>query len=749
MNPLLKVNLKFRDEGNKQVVVHDNLRAKNETTIEKVDEIVRDLRAVVSFYDSTEKLLDGILIDIHYNDIIAKSNRIKELLKPNRKDINDVVVGARFSDDVEGEEKHIITYYVDRNTIDKAIRELGIVRSFLVDKLNGKAKPENFNEPACKLTYDGYELSKSLIRKLITDCSVIESLSVPSINTEVDNESFLVTFYKTEKSVSELLERIELDYMQYRYSFYGADTILVNRDIFKFLIDKIPYMISMVSSDFSKVVLSDYEPEENMDNISIPNPTVEPTIGVIDTIFDENVYFRKWVDYREEIEIYEKNRVDDDYKVHGTQISSIIVDGPRLNPWLDDGCGRFRVRHFGVCLDRISTARLVNKIKNIIMNNPDIHVWNLSLGTEDEVSKNFISFDASVLDELQAQKNIIFVVAGTNDTRDEKMGKIRIGSPADSLNAVVVNSVRRDGRETSYSRKGDVLSFFKKPDVSYYGGDINESINTYTPYGEREDYGTSLAAPWISRKLAFLIDVMGMPIEVAKALIIDAAAGWEYKKSTYKKHSLLGYGVVPIDIQQVLASDKSEIKFYLYGTSRSYKTVNYAIPIPRDSDGKYPFIARATLCYAPECTRSQGVDYTNRELSLQFGRVTPKGTIDDINENVQDDDVTYIDERQSRKEHRKWENTKFISKVLKKNRALISYDDRQWGFAITSKERNSSKERKDMNFGVVITLKEINDINRINDFITLCEMRGWIVNEINIQNKMDIYINNQEEIHFT
>ena len=54
-----------------------------------------------------------------------------------------------------------------------------------------------------------------------------------------------------------------------------------------------------------------------------------------------------------------------------------------------------------------------------------------------------------------------------------------------------------------------------------------------------------------------------------------------------------------------------------------------------------------------------------------------------------------------------------------------------------------------MNFGVVITLKEINDINRINDFITLCEMRGWIVNEINIQNKMDIYINNQEEIHFT
>ena len=752
MNPLLKVNLKFRDEDNKNRPMAINLKAKNETTVTKIDEIVRDLRAVVSFYDSTEKLVEGFLIDVHYNDIIAKSNRIKELLKPNRKDVNDTIVGARFSDDEVGEEKHIITYYVDRNTINKAFSELSTVRAFLVDKLNGKATPDSFNESKNKknnLSYEGYGLEKTVIRKLITDCSVIESLTVPHIDSEIENESFLVTFYKTEKSVSELLERIDIDQIRYRYSFYGSDTILVNKDIFSRLLNKVPYMISMVSSDLSKVKLSDYMGEDKKESIIIPKPTVEPTIGVIDTLFDKSVYFGDWVDYREDIEIYEKNRVDDEYKVHGTQISSIIVDGPRLNPWLDDGCGRFRVRHFGVCLDRISTARLVGKINTIIMNNPDIHVWNLSLGTEDEISKNFISFDASALDELQAQKNIIFVIAGTNDNREKKTSRIRIGSPADSLNAIVVNSVRRDGGVCSYSRKGEVLSFFKKPDVSYYGGDLTEKINTYTPFGEYEDYGTSLAAPWISRKLAFLIDVMGIPKEVAKALIIDSAAGWEYKKNTFRMHDLVGYGIVPIDIQQVLNSDTSEIRFYLYGTSRSYKTTQYAIPIPRDSEGKYPFIARATLCYAPECTRAQGVDYTNRELSLQFGRIKPDGSIDDINENVQDSESTYIDERQSRKEHRKWENTKFISKVIKKNRALKSYEDRQWGFAITSKERNSSKKRKEMNFGVVITLKEINDINRINDFITLCEMRGWIVNEINIQNKMDIYINNQEEIHFT
>ena len=158
---------------------------------------------------------------------------------------------------------------------------------------------------------------------------------------------------------------------------------------------------------------------------------------------------------------------------HGTSISSLIVDGPRLNPWLDDGCGRFKVRHFGVCAERISTVRLVKKIKEIIANNSDIHVWNLSLGTDDEVSKNFISYDAAVLDELQAQKNIIFVVSGTNDNRSEKKGILKVGSPADSLNSIVVNSVRRDGTPASYTRRGNILSFYNKPDVSYYGGDYN------------------------------------------------------------------------------------------------------------------------------------------------------------------------------------------------------------------------------------------------------------------------------------
>ena len=246
----------------------------------------------------------------------------------------------------------------------------------------------------------------------------------------------------------------------------------------------------------------------------------------------------------------------------------------------------------------------------------------------------------------------------------------------------------------------------------------------------------------------YLIDVMGITREVAKALLVDSAAGWEYKKSTYRSKNIVGYGIVPIDIQQILSTPNDEIRFVVYGTSESYKTTNYAIPVPRDEDNKYPYVARATLCYFPECTRAQGVDYTNRELSLTFGRVGDDGKIKDINENVQDENGAHVDERQSRKDFRKWENTKFISTILKKNRPKNSYRERLWGMVIISKERLSTRMGRHLNFGAVITLKELHGVNRIESFIKACTLRGYIVNELDIQNRVEIYNSTQEEIHF-
>lgn len=753
MNHLLEVKLRYNHGKRSGGAILVNLRKNGETTVEKIGQLQENMRAIVRYYESTPKYLKGYLIDVNYNDIIAKSKRISELLRPSGKQANDIVVGARFSDAPEGQENHIITYYVDRETVNQTLEKLEETKRFLKEKLNGKAVPENFNEnkeTKNNLDYEGYFLKKSAIRNMIVDCSVLESLSVPNVTADINKESFLLTFFQTECSLSEMLEKLEIDRFQYPYAFYGKDTVSVNRDLYQILQDKVPYMISMISSDLSKVTLEAFDISKRRYDRMIPKPSNEPTIGVIDNLFDEGVYFSEWVENKDCLDEIESIGDRDVSRDHGTEVTSIIVDGPSLNPWLDDGCGRFKVRHFGVCVDRISVPRLVNKIRTIVNDNPDIHVWNLSLGTDDEVSKNFISYDGFALDELQANKNIIFVVSGTNDNRSEKVDMLRVGSPADSLNAVVVNSVKRNGLPASYSRKGTILSFFNKPDVSYYGGDYeeNERIRACSSKNVEDVYGTSFAAPWIARKLSFLIDVMGFPREIAKALIIDSAAGWEFKTSTYKIQNQIGYGVVPIKISDVLDSENREIRFVLHGAASSYITSNYAIPVPRDYDDKYPFIARATMCYFPQCSRAQGVDYTTRELSLRFGRVNGKGEIVDINENVQDEVGHAVDERQSRKDFRKWENTKFISKVLKKNRSLDSYDERLWGISIVSKERLTTSMTSNLNFGVVVTLREIHGVNRIQDFITACTLRGWIVNEINLESRLTLYNKNQEEIIF-
>ena len=748
MNSILQVKLTYTNEHNNQTPNERQLRANSEVTSEKIESLVENLRAVLRYYRSVPKLLNNNLVDVNYNDIIAKSKRIQDVLKPTGKATNDVVVGARFSDAPEGQENHIITYYVDSATIDRTIEEMLIAKQFINRALNGVANAANFNDQGKKIKYDGYGLSKSKLRGIIVDCSVIDSFSVPSVSAAPERDTFLVTVYKTELSLSSLLEKLGVEDHFYRYSFYGNDTISVTRELYDLLSDRVPYMISMISSDFAQIKLDEIDREPDNEPINIPDPTNEPVIGVIDTFFDESVYFGKWVENIDYLDDIEKLSAKDASREHGTEVTSIIVDGPRLNPWLDDGCGRFRVKHYGVCAERIQTARLVRKIRTIVSENPDIHVWNLSLGTEDEVSKNFISYDAAALDEIQSHYNVLFVVSGTNDNRTEHPDVLRVGSPADSLNAVVVNSVRRDGRPASYSRKGNVLSFFNKPDVAYYGGDYDDRIIAYAPGHEEEVYGTSFAAPWISRKLCYLIDVMGITREVAKALLVDSAAGWEYKKSTYRSKEIVGYGIVPIDIQQILSTPNDEIRFVVYGTSESYKTTNYAVPVPRDEDNKYPYVARATLCYFPECTRAQGVDYTNRELSLTFGRVNDDGKIKDINENVQDENGAHVDERQSRKDFRKWENTKFISTILKRNRPKNSYGERLWGMVITSKERLSTRIGRHLNFGAVITLKELHGVNRIEDFIKACSLRGYIVNKLDVQNRVEIYNSTQEEIHF-
>ena len=71
-----------------------------------------------------------------------------------------------------------------------------------------------------------------------------------------------------------------------------------------------------------------------------------------------------------------------------------------------------------------------------------------------------------------------------------------------------------------------------------------------------------------------------------------------------------------------------------------------------------------------------------------------------------------------------------------------------WGIVRMSRERLESRIKKGLNFGIVITLKEITGINRIQDFVKACTLRGLIVKELDVSNQLQLYNSNQENVHF-
>ena len=600
---------------------------------------------IQKYWSSENKPFNGVLISVYYNKIVAKSNRISGLFKGENS--NSAIVGAKFN---AKKDKHIITYFLNSDdltrSVDLLIQSNNILELFFKNGISKTIFDDKyaFN----RINFSSLNMTKTTFKQVIADVSYIDDFEV-EMASKPFKES-IITLYDTKTDAKQLLKNIGIDIL--------SSCLLDNRTVFldenqaKILFEKAPYLVSMATENLSDLSPEDFIKDSLQGMMYISSPGIEPTVGVIDTLFDTSVYFSEWVEYHDMVDDA-LPKTQNDYR-HGTSVTSIIVDGPKLNPWLDDGCGRFKVRHFGVATGAyFSSFTIIKQIKRIIAENTDIRVWNISLGSNQEVNDNFISAEAAILDKIQYENNVIFVVAGTNKPNPNV---IKIGSPADSINSMVVNAVTKSGLSTKYSRKGLALSFFAKPDVSYYGGSEEEYIQVCEPLGAAKVAGTSYAAPWIARKLSYLIDVLGLNREVAKAMIIDAARGWN-EAPTPEEVALYGHGIVPIRIEDIIQTKDDEIRFVVTDISEKWNTYNYHFPVPM-KDNCYPYYARATMCYFPICDRSQGVDYTNTELNLHFGRIKDNGSLNEINDDKQNQIETleaaqsYILEGQARERNK-------------------------------------------------------------------------------------------------
>lgn len=742
MNNILQLKGQFEYHNGKSGGGMRNIPVKGIVESQHLIDLISDLRSLQTYWRE-HTLIRGALVSVYYTSVVAKSNRIHSLLCRGASDPNVSIRGAKFA----GEEphiQHVFTYYVDLDIIAETIARLTATKEIVEHDYNGKISHEDIkalNSGHKQYKYQAL-LSKTNFVNVVVDAFYVQKFSVDFSEIDINEES-IITLYRTSVKTEELFRAIGIDYLNAKQ--IDENTILLQPDEIAHLKESAPYLIAMKVRDLREIP-SEESIACDPRIAQIPAPKNEPIIGVIDTPFSKDVYFKDWVSYEnmlgDGIELDAR-----DYS-HGTEVTSIIVDGPTINPTLDDGCGRFRVKHFGVAKKgRFSSFTILRSIRKAVSQNRDIKVWNLSLGSILPIKKNFISPEAAELDKIQSEFDVIFVIAGTNGDPDQR--PIPIGAPADSLNSLVVNSVTLEGNPASYHRIGPVLSFFHKPDVSYYGGDIGQPMHVCTPTGEGFVKGTSFSAPWITRKMAYLICKLGFSREVAKALIIDAAAGWNRQDSA---SCSIGYGVVPQRIEDIVKTQDDEIRFVMTGITDAYETYTYKIPVPIYKD-KQPFYARATLCYFPKCMRDQGVDYTSTEMDIHFGRVKEEGgkaTISSINSNSQGDDGgKHLYEPEARQLYRKWDNVKLISEELKPRAVPRKvYGAGMWGLSIKTKELLKEKNGRGLSFGVVVTLKEMYGENRIDDFIKLCMMRGWIVNRIDVENQIDIYNKAEEEIEF-
>ncbi|MBR4508359.1 MAG: S8 family peptidase [Elusimicrobiaceae bacterium] len=738
MNKVLYLKGTFDQASRTNKMGPANIPAKESLNINRVQSLLSDLERLYLYWQENQQIIKGALISVYYIKLAAKTNRIKCLLTSKSSvSPNQSIVGARFYNDIS--QKHIITHFVSLSTIEKTINILKkCVKVLNFSRFNGTithSQIDSINKNIIRIS--GVQISKSQFVNAIVDCYYVQKFNIFTSDVPTNQEA-IITLYNTGVQTAEMLEKLGIEAPESRI-LKDSNTVLLTPKQISLLQQKAPFLIAMAVSDLNNITKENFISNRNT-LFTIPHPTNEPTIGVIDTLFDKRVYFSEWVDYREMIDI-NIPREQEDY-VHGTAVSSIIVDGPSSNPQLNDNCGRFKVRHFGVATGKqFSSFTILRKIQEIVTQNPDIKVWNLCLGSKTEVNLNSISPEAAILDKIQYDNDVVFVIAGTNKT---EKNVVRLGAPADSINSVVVNSVSFNNKPANYSRRGPVLSFFEKPDISCYGGDSTQKIRVCTPTGESFVSGTSFAAPWISRKLCYLIEVLGLNRELAKALLLHSATTWD--SQTNEMSNLIGYGIVPTDINNIVNSSNDEIRFMLTGKSETYNTYTYKLPIPA-YNGKHPFITKATLCYFPLCSRNQGVDYTNTELDIQFGRIDE--TIKPINNNYQSEPGHHTLEAEARKYFKKWNNVKHIrEKSTGRNQGKKAYQTGLWGLSLKRTERLDSRFERGINFGVIISLKHIKGENKIEDFIQNCQLKGWLVNNIDVNNQVEIYNKAEQEVVF-
>lgn len=374
-------------------------------------------------------------------------------------------------------------------------------------------------------------------------------------------------------------------------------------------------------------------------------------VGILDTGIQELDINKNWILEDKKLCYIE----EDIYRNHGTMVSTVLlygdqlIDAPKLNTL---PVNLFDATVYGF-KNGMATAEddLILNIKEVISKyHEKIKIWNLSLGSKQNISEEYFSDFAKVLDELQDKYNILICKSAGNYKGD---GTNKICNGADSVLSLVVGSLANKKSYTDiadinthspFSRIGRGPASIIKPEVVYYGGNCNEKyqggsgIKTIDCNGNQIDVcGTSFSTPRITALIASIQEKLNTdkvdPI-LLKALLIHSSK-IPIEMNTYSDDEILekiGFGL-PADVDNILKEYESKTTLVIRDKIKKKRYIEiFDFPYPDNLSNEdfYDGKITVTLVFKPYLDQEEGIEYCQSDINVEFGTYNQGGEMVDI-----------------------------------------------------------------------------------------------------------------------
>lgn len=458
-----------------------------------------------------------------------------------------------------------------------------------------------------------------------------------------------------------------------------------------------------------------------------------PVVGLVDSGVSASPLLAPWINTRTNYV-----PVADRDENHGTFVAGLLVaarhlnhDDPRfpdLPCKIDDICALPRKGQAG-----LSDDALLALLEDSFKANPDVRVWNMSLGTNRKINARTFSDFAAGLDELQQKYDRLVVLAAGNHEAAmlrpwpaNGYGGDELCLPADSVCSIVVASVAHQALSNSaaqvempspFSRKGPGPVYIPKPDLAHYGGnctitgDFTQvgilSIDPLEKIGER--IGTSYAAPMVTQLAAYVNDELKRrpSANLLRALLIHSAAlrcgEFDAELMRYR-----GFGT-PGSLADILSCSNSratlifEPKLY---TGLQYEIRNFPIPQCLLNDaGGLTGIVTMTLVYNPPLDADNKSEYvqTNVDVSLGTYALNKEGKMVQHSEvHKQPEDVGALYERELLEHGYKWSPVKVYRRAFARGAGA----GKEWRLMLHCYHRAGFSSVNPQDVALIVTLED-------------------------------------------